>query len=80
MQSEPATGYCSERCLMWDFFGVPRLKRDAFLKEMRGNQRGNPRTEEVRAYPGLLTCSQEQNMARVLAQLKFVCDEIRSDE
>jgi len=80
MSEEGATGYCSERCLMWDFFGAPALKKTDLVKEMRANQNGDPRTEPVRAYPGLLTEQQEQTLAQVIGRLKIVCDEIRSDE
>jgi len=80
MEREAATGYCSERCLMWDFFGAPALKEDALVKEIRANQNGRPRTESVRAYPGLMTPEQEQSLAWVLGQLKITCDELRRYE
>jgi len=38
MASSGVTGYCSERCLNWEFFGVPALKRDDFIAEIRRNQ------------------------------------------
>jgi len=80
MASEGATGYCSERCLMWDFFGVPALKEDALVKEIRANQNGSPRKDSVRAYPGLMTPGQEQTLAHLLGQLKITCDELRRYE
>ena len=80
MDSEGATGYCSERCLMWDFFGVPALKEDDLVDEIRGNQNGHPRTETVRAYSGLMTEDEERLVARALAELKFACGDLRSDE
>jgi hypothetical protein len=39
MGSEGATPYCSERCLLWDTFGVPALHEDALITEMLMNQR-----------------------------------------
>jgi len=70
------TGYCSERCLHWDFFGVPVLEEKSFLREMRRNQA----LEEIPdgwtpppAYPGLSGdfC---REVTRALAQLKESCD------
>jgi len=39
MQSPGATGYCSERCLLWDQLGVPALREDKLITEMLLNQR-----------------------------------------
>jgi len=65
---------------MWDFFGVPALKEGDLVDEMRDNQNGTPRTETVRAYPGLMSEDEERLVARALAALKFACDDLRSDE
>lgn len=56
MPEEGATGFCSERCLNWDFFGVPALERDDFLSEIRENQRRTEMPDDwarPSAYPGL---------------------------
>lgn len=79
MAKESATGYCSERCLMWDFFGVPALKEQDFIAEIRANQNGDPRTHSVEAYPGLFTDEEERTIVEALALLKITCNEIRSD-
>ena len=39
MDTPGHTGYCSERCFLWDTFGVPALKEDALVGEILANQR-----------------------------------------
>jgi hypothetical protein len=79
MQSEGATGYCSERCLMWDFFGVPVLEEDALISEIRQNQRQQTtdRAERPKAYPALSGGPWQQEVREALALLKITCNEIR---
>lgn len=50
------TGYCSERCLLWDVLGVPALKEDDFIDEILTNQRRAAAPEgwaPPRPYPAL---------------------------
>jgi hypothetical protein len=69
---ESATGYCSERCLCWDFFGVPALKRQDFLEEMRANQRRRePTGRRPRTYEGLFTQEEERVLSDAIAHLKM---------
>ena len=80
MPKKGETGYCSERCLHWDFFGVPALEEKSFLREMRRNQQ----LEEIpngwtspAAYPefGEAFCHE---VTRSLAVLKDSCDFLRT--
>lgn len=74
------TGYCSERCLHWDFFGVPALKEKPFLKEIRRNQ-GLRTAPDGWAPPPAYPAFGErfrQEVTEALALLKETCGEIRT--
>lgn len=79
MDSEGATGYCSPRCLNWDFFGVPVLEQSDFIKEVRRNQ-GLTETpdgwERPPAYPEL-GARFEKEITEALALLKSTCDRLK---
>lgn len=80
MLTESETGYCSPRCLCWDFFGVPALKEKDFLKEMRANQHcQEPRKKQMRAYDGLFEEEEEKVLVGAIAQIKMSCDLLRDD-
>jgi len=56
MEPVGQTPYCSERCLLWDTFGVPALKEDDLIAEMLRNQRRRKGPEDWTpqpAYPEL---------------------------
>jgi hypothetical protein len=78
MESEGQTGYCSERCLMWDFFGVPALKEDGFITEIRQNQRRQTVPDgwtPPEAYPALSGGTWQKEIREALALLKITCNE-----
>lgn len=82
MHEEGETGYCSPRCLQWDFFGVPALKQDEFLREMRRNQsRETVQTDwkPPKGYPALGDTF-EKEATEALAVIKSICEEIRANE
>jgi len=75
-----ATGYCSERCLHWSFFGVPALEEQPFLDEIRRNQglRAAPDGwTPPPAYPEFDKRFREE-VTEALALLKDTCDKIRA--
>lgn len=48
--------YCSERCMTYDFFGVPALKQSEVMREIVANQRRREAPEgwtPKEAYPAL---------------------------
>jgi len=55
LQRHGRTGYCSERCMVYDFFGVPALRQRAFLRYRAKNlQRMTVEDPQITdAYPGL---------------------------
>jgi hypothetical protein len=64
---------------MWDFFGVPALKENDFVAEIRKNQRSTTagRTERPEAYPALSGGPWQKEIREALALLKMSCNEIR---
>lgn len=72
MSAPSRTGYCSERCLLWSFFGVPALRRRTFLKEQRRNRalRAKPAgwTRPV-AYPDLGSKPTEPELTRAVFEV-----------
>jgi hypothetical protein len=80
MRSEGETGYCSPRCLNWDFFGVPALKESDFIKEVRRNQALTETPdgwERPPAYPEL-GARFEKEITEALALLKNTCNSLRT--
>lgn len=74
------TGYCSERCLHYDFFGVPALKQEWFLREMRQNQQLRsvpPDWSKPTVYPELSNRWRKE-VTEALALLKIECDRLKS--
>jgi len=74
------TGYCSERCLNWQFFGVPALKRDDFIAEIRRNQQRQTAPDgwtPPPAHPEFDKRFREE-VTEALALLKDTCDKIRA--
>jgi len=80
MDDPGQTGYCSERCLHWDFFGVPALKENELVAEMRGNQNGSPREGRPAAYPDLFTDEERRLITETLALLKIESDHLRNEQ
>jgi len=81
MASEGATGFCSERCLMWDFFGVPALEVDDMISEIRENQRRQSVSagwESAPAYPAFKGGWWKEEVREALALLRITCNDIRS--
>jgi hypothetical protein len=80
LQNEGATGYCSERCLHWDFFGVPALKRDGFLQEMRRNQALTKAPDGWTPPPACPDFDEQfrKEVTEALALLKQECDRLRA--
>ena len=81
MASEGVTGFCSERCLMWDFFGVPVLKTGDLIKEIRQNQQRQSVPngwEPPPAYPALSGGRWQTEIREALALLRITCNDIRT--
>lgn len=82
MAQEGATGYCSERCLMWSFFGVPVLEEGNLIIEIRQNQRRQTVPNDWtphEGYPALSGGPWQSEIREALALLRITCQEIRSD-
>lgn len=80
MDAPGTTGFCSERCLQWSFFGVPALKEGDFIREIRHNQARkteNPEWTPPKAYPDLFSEEERKEIIEALALLKITCDAIR---
>lgn len=80
MDSEGATGYCSPRCLNWEFFGVPALKEREFIREVRRNQNLHETPDgwtRPPAYPKL-SDRFEREITEALALLKRSCDRLKA--
>ena len=66
------TGYCSERCLLWTFFGVPALHRREFAREQRVNRRRKTVPDDwtpPHAYPGVGDAKHEKEAAQSIYRL-----------
>lgn len=75
------TGYCSERCLHWSFFGVPALKQPEFLREIRRNQSLDTVPDgwtPPPAYPEFGDRFRSE-VTEALALIKRECDRLRDD-
>ena len=70
------TGYCSERCLHWDFFGVPELRKGHFLREMRHNQQLEQIPDGWAPPPAYPEFSEGfcRSVTNALAELKDACN------
>jgi hypothetical protein len=81
MDEPGTTGYCSPRCLNWDFFGVPALKQDLFAREVRQNQDRKTAPNgwsPPPAYPELGDDWQRE-ITEALALLEHSCTLLRQD-
>ena len=81
LPDEARLDYCSERCLLWSFFGVPALHRADFQREQVKNRRLTKppeRSEHPTAYPDLGPQRREPTATRVIAELIQIRNEIQS--
>lgn len=82
LQGRGQTGYCSERCLAWDFFGVPTLKEGALVKEIRRNQQRDTLPDDWKRpmpYPGFGE-EYQRTLVGALGALKQACDQVRETD
>lgn len=81
LQRPGKTEFCSERCLAWSFFGVPALREEELIREIRKNQTTDELPsdwERPMPYPGFGKKFQGV-IVDALAELRQTCNQIRKD-
>lgn len=82
LERQGQTEYCSERCLAWAFYGVPALKEDELVREIRKNQQRTTLPSDWQRpmpYP-ILGEKFQREIIEALALLKDTCNHIRQTD